>query len=95
MCYIATEANSNEKDLSLFVACYFVVLRRKKLHSYMYKFMTENRKHFFFFFFKDTEVISKSTSSLNNQGNVLLCMSAAGCNTALNCRSRSMNRHFS
>lgn len=30
MCYIATEANSNEKDLSLFVACYFVVLRRKK-----------------------------------------------------------------
>lgn len=94
MCYIATEANSNEKDLSLFVACYFVVLRRKKLHSYMYKSMTENRKHFFFFF-KDTEVISKSTSSLNNQGNVLLCMSAAGCNTALNCRSRSMNRHFS
>lgn len=52
MCYIATEANSNEKDLSLFVACYFVVLRRKKLHSYMYKFMTENRKHFFFFFLK-------------------------------------------
>lgn len=49
----------------------------------------------FLFFFKDTEVISKSTSSLNNRGNVLLCMSAAGCNTALNCRSRSMNRHFS